>query len=1188
MTNIQLDDLVYTYPDITDPLIQTKLSAKQEFKELATSRDENIPRRGEFFKHQRQIMRYLLEYDRLLMIHRAGTGKTCAVVGSSELFKRALSNAISDIVTQYITTNRTHIKHVHVLVKGPALEAEFKNQIVCRCTKPGTYETKQVKSSKTERARRANISKSINTFYTIESYGDLARKVMKSGYTNEQIKQLYSGTLFIVDEAHNLRLDDAETLGENAENIEETNRRAKNKELIYKQLHRIFHLVERSKIVLLTATPAVNDPSEMITLMNLILPIDNQIPTNFNFEAVVSNSPEVSPQIEPFFRGIISYVREMDTDVVATYKGEVLKAIYDLGPLGIYRSQQIVTQHIMSEFQTRGYLAAKRRSSRFRIAERQAANFVFPDGSSGPIGYKKYVIEEGVNSYKAKPELLEVIRNMSKLRNCAIKYANVISAALSKQQNQYIFEEYIHGSGSIVLSLCFEAQGFSRFREQESIFSTTQKDPGGLQPFCPAEEPSALEGSGPGVNPNRDTNTRVRQRKIKDIKIVKAKRYALFISSTPDAERATILQTFNSWENRYGEYIQVLIVSPFGREGINTSNVLAIDLMGGGWNESLTYQALSRALRATSHVDLLEEERQKYRERGLNPDDAKIEVTIRQHAAIPMNLEIEDEEVVESTATSSTVAVDSTTSSSVVTTTTVTTDLGADIAMYELSETKDIRIKRSVERPAKQVAFDCQINYERNVVKGVDGSAKCDYDICQYTCSNPIPTTTDFTSYNVLYIDEIIDMAVFDLVKLFSTHFILSINEISVQLSITSATLPMVSSASLLRPYTQDVLVMALSKAIEQKIVFTDRFGFSSYLQEDGNKFFLIRDFPLANVKSSQSRAYYSENLMAINKFGLSEFVKEQTSEEQQIVISNIINQTGVNLTQSISSLNLENQIKLLEQTISLFATGTRNPGIAGILNHFRSSVFSALEPIEEIEKYRLEETKVKTRGRKPKIAPTPETPPPTPPRISVTPQTVYFHNLLGETGTETSYGVAANAMKRGNTQIRLLKPVENLDWKNTTVYENLAYNDIIFQITQRRRAPYEQFDIYGTILKDKKFRLAGKFVSELEDKKKDLLKEDAKPIPGHICLNDAVEDLLEYLYHLKVTTEEYVPSSTKEQMIEFILNKRSSITPEMLQEFSSDKLRFFYKYLYLKFSKEELCGLIRQYLAGLDRIYVA
>ena len=52
MNHIELEDLVYTYPEQQQPGFQTLISAKEEFRKTASGAAEPVPRRGELFKHQ--------------------------------------------------------------------------------------------------------------------------------------------------------------------------------------------------------------------------------------------------------------------------------------------------------------------------------------------------------------------------------------------------------------------------------------------------------------------------------------------------------------------------------------------------------------------------------------------------------------------------------------------------------------------------------------------------------------------------------------------------------------------------------------------------------------------------------------------------------------------------------------------------------------------------------------------------------------------------------------------------------------------------------------------------------------------------------------------------------------------------------------------------------------------------------
>ena len=52
---------------------------------------------------------------------------------------------------------------------------------------------------------------------------------------------------------------------------------------IYKEMHRFLHLIENKKVLLLSGTPMKDRPEEISTIMNLILPTNQQLPTGKKF-----------------------------------------------------------------------------------------------------------------------------------------------------------------------------------------------------------------------------------------------------------------------------------------------------------------------------------------------------------------------------------------------------------------------------------------------------------------------------------------------------------------------------------------------------------------------------------------------------------------------------------------------------------------------------------------------------------------------------------------------------------------------------------------------------------------------------------------------------------------------------------------------------------------------------------------
>ena len=161
-------------------------------------------------EHQNLLRNYLTPdspYSGLLLFHGLGLGKTCAAINIAEGFK--------DQIEKYQTK-------IHIIVPGPTLKAEWKDQIV-KCTGE-TYKTnkninKLIKSNEDETK--------INSYYKIMSVKSFLKHTIGEKIKNPDAKDKknkykkndageyertehvnkitnLSNTLLIIDEAHGL------------------------------------------------------------------------------------------------------------------------------------------------------------------------------------------------------------------------------------------------------------------------------------------------------------------------------------------------------------------------------------------------------------------------------------------------------------------------------------------------------------------------------------------------------------------------------------------------------------------------------------------------------------------------------------------------------------------------------------------------------------------------------------------------------------------------------------------------------------------------------------------------------------------------------------------------------------------------------------------------------------------------
>lgn len=1048
MGSIQLDDLVYSYPNQHDNDFQMKITAKKEFFELASNAMEPIPKRGEFYNHQVFVHRFLTKYDRLLITSSPGTGKTGSVVGFAETLREKMLDTVYNFVLEYIMPKKTHIKGVIYLVKNKPLMDQIKNDILCKYSKPGTYETeKLVDKGKSEAAQKSRITREIGKFYKIRTFKKFAKDIYSQNYSDQEIIDQLSGYLYIFDEVHNIRIEykeEEDDYGVDSDIIEaRKDKKTRQQKQIYDTYWRLFHLIKRSKVVLMTATPMINGAEEISKIVNLILPIDRQMPTSKEF---FTNATE--EELRPYFTGIVSYVGESDTFAIPVEVGQILNKQYKHRGVEIASTQKIYPVEMANDIplsdgriipgQARIYdriSNAGDRNNSFRGKERQAANFVFPDGTFGDAGISKYEYDTGENKEKTNgrwvggPWILnrgnEIydptndfypwIANLENLRTISAKFYEIIKIVNQEQGNIFVFSPFKNGGGgALSLGMCLKYHGYEQFTETESIFLSSGK--------------AGTSTCKTHIDQSDQPETGFQKRLPRIIRqnFPKKPRFAIITSGmSPSSKMDLILEIFNSWENRHGEYIKVLIATPIVREGINTANVLTYINLGPEWNASLSFQAKYRVLRAISHEDLLEELRERLIAEGNDPSLAKIYVKIINLASIDPQKKT-----------------------------------SVDIDMYITSEDKDISIK-FLENVMHKESIDGQVHAARNQISRVSDKFMHYFGSENYYGKEPVEE--DMSSYNVLYIEKDLEQIISYIKDIYRTKFSLSLNELIALLN----TYP--------KKYPLSYIQQAIEKLIATKEQIIDRFGFHGYIQEKKNQFYIQREYP---VRSNTSRDdiitdYYSENLFGILTNSLVEFTNKLKSASTENIEQNILSMdpTDPEWNKQFNTLSDETKIKVFERAFAEIVIGKTTPASQKIFELYQRRIYAIYEPLAFLQ---LITDKINnrgtSRGRKPKEGKIPELK-----QLKITddmirvPQLgdpgvgdrIYLHTIYGVTVDRSSYSVSAN-LGRENGRIRLYRP--GSEWRDITVPEMLAYNAIINKIINDRLSAFDHLPFYGIL----------------------------------------------------------------------------------------------------------------------------
>ena len=1217
---VELDDLVYSYPTSDEPGIQTKLTAKYEFLECQSLPREPVPERGQFYNSQKFVHRFLLPYNKLFIIWRTGTGKTGAFAGKTEEIRRNLKlNQALDFIDAYKSRYRSNITRAIILVRGSVLKDEIINQILCKYSLP-------------EDVGVGKKGNKLPPFYDIMTTYKFAKEMLQK--TDQQILAEDDDTIYIIDEEHNLRIDPTEGFsGDSSEEVGDEDKQERRQAMVYRQIHRTNHLLRRSKFLLMTATPMINDSWEFMDGLNLLLPLNNQMrfsPLDYNLKTI--------EELEPYFRGKISYLRESGLDVVPTYDhpgmvkydrtysikridgihqyqsdlkiypsymelvhtdNETIdypEPLYEIDASGerkiylaqgnIYRKHAETIRNIKVEevdpfsgrltgtdlLSTEDSSVGKSKKQTFYFKEREICNAIYPDGSYGKEGFKKYIVKDESGAYSASPKLLEWIRcpprpnvpertpdgkyipfeerfDMLKLRYLTIKYSQMVASVYNSYYSDstvrgtsYAYTHWLKGSGAIYLGLCLDANGIEKLNISSSVFISQKSTQVGLS--CPIKE-TVIGG--------RISNRQIR----KDF--VKKPRYALLHSGLLREKFQAIMELFNSWENRYGEYIKVIIYTPIGREGFNLSNAIEFYGIDPGWNKADDYQAESRGIRVVSHEDLLYELRQKYISEGRNPDEAKINVKLYPYAAIDR-----------------------------------ISGTSIDIKLFELSEKKDIYIKIKG-REAKITAVDNIINRLRNQRPyDKDYTATCDYQQCKYGSYDPEPDYIDYSSYDLLYNTEALTDIIKEIKTIFRLRFSIRLNELLLHFAKIVEI-----DRSKIHYYRPKLINFAIDKMILDKIYLYNRYGFRSYLVEDNSILFIQSEFPVYSNTfgmSQYSSLYYSNHVISNLYQDLSIYITKLEDIDQSIIIKELYTEvlSPEELEIRFEGLTAGNKIKIIEDVIyKKLIEEVRSGPIDTIYNKYSKDIFLINEPLAEIqsmahtiqninaggpgrnvvhisESKRLK-TAVQIVPQNTNISPyqTPIHPPKT------VGDEVIFHNLYGQM-IESSYAATTN-FKNAEGPIRLIKRRYGETWRGATVYETPVYHKIIQDEVIKVLAHYEEFPIYGFVLRsDGEFRIRSKLFE------KDKSKVDARYVyRGRVCTTINKPILIKVAMELNIGIPIDIRNISVNDMRKYLMNINRKV-----EKLSESEIIYNYKIEQAKYTKNDLCDIIKNKLYELKRVF--
>jgi hypothetical protein len=445
-------------------------------------------------------------------------------------------------------------------------------------------------------------------------------------------------SIFIIDEVHRFMTNVYNNV---------TSKKGKRAQVIYDYIQQEKKENSNTRVILLSATPVVNNPFEFALIFNLLRP--GTFPTSESlFEQLYissSNFMSLNENTKNLFQrrimGLVSYYIGATPDKFAEKTVNYVNIEMDPYYQEIYDYYEKIEEEKerLLRLKFRGKVGNDK--STYSSYTRQACNFIFPyisdkiNGEKRPrpshfkISDEESKLLEKDEDYEKKKELLkdanvlEYLKTVQMFINSFIDYIKDKiridkdkKHTLNDDINNYIkkynynYEEFhkkeknksntynaLYTSSPKIMHIIFN---IIKTKGTVLIYSNyVQME--GLQllkiylhffNFISYSEDKDYDVNKPDKNNNKDTL-----------------RYVEYHGGIDKYNRELYKKIFNKPENKYGKYIKIIMISPAGAEGVSLNNVRQVHIMEPYWNEVRIEQVIGRAIRMCHHKDLPLEER---------------------------------------------------------------------------------------------------------------------------------------------------------------------------------------------------------------------------------------------------------------------------------------------------------------------------------------------------------------------------------------------------------------------------------------------------------------------------------------------------------------------------------------------------------------------------------------------------
>jgi len=574
------------FPDIEDNDFKSKLMAMKEINVHKINKYDDIITIDDFERKANELctgfdksffqylmghyLSYRMPYKSMLIYYSVGVGKTCTAITIAETF--------------LISHNSYEEPKIWVIMPV-SIEDGFKQQIFKRgdyntiseqCTGDLYVKLGQLNDKLTDAEVDKRIKKIIKSRYQIFTYEGFA-----TFYENNYIAKgkVATDKIIIVDEAHNIRQGNSE-----------------DKKRVYNSLIEVAKTGVNNKLILLSATPMYNEPTDIYDLIELLLLNDrrdikipknifddnNNInknakefliniasnyisylrgknPFNFAFKLSPSNSgvPILSKVIPLTENG--NPIEAIDNNWVDKVKDGIVISKLGSAQLKYLEDKKLVDENIQNNF--KGL---------------QPMNIVY-DNSIGSKGFYNKFFRRNADkdsfSVSYNPKYADALMPDDKhLGLYSGKILNILNIIRKTKGITIIYSKYLH-SGIIPVAIGLEHMGYSRYGTDNILADA-------------------------------NVNNRVAYDGIKN------PRYCILTSDNQDTKImggttiSKLINIINNPSNIYGNDIKVILMTPVAGEGLNIFNVREIHLLEAWYHFNRIDQIIGRGIRNCSHKRL--------------------------------------------------------------------------------------------------------------------------------------------------------------------------------------------------------------------------------------------------------------------------------------------------------------------------------------------------------------------------------------------------------------------------------------------------------------------------------------------------------------------------------------------------------------------------------------------------------